>query len=284
MIVVTGATGQLGSAVVEHLLTRLPADEIAVSVREPGRLQSLKERGVQVRRGDFDEEETLVESFRGASKVLVVSVPRRGEEALRAHRTAIDSAQRAGVGRILYTSHVGSDLLSAFPPTVGHAKTEQMLLESGVPFTALRNGFYTDTPVQQLRGALAVGELRAPADGPVSWTTREDLAEAIAALLVNDASDRQVVNLTAGTAVDMAQIAAIGSELSGRRIIRTVVDDAEFVRSLTEQGVPVVGADMALSIFVASRQRRLSLVDPELEELIGRPATPLHDVLKASLA
>jgi NAD(P)H dehydrogenase (quinone) len=107
MIVVTGATGQLGGMVVERLLTRVPAEEIAVSVRDPAKANALAGRGVRVRRGDYDDAASLAHAFDGAGQLLLVSAATTGEAALRQLGTAIDAARAAGVRRIVYTSHMG---------------------------------------------------------------------------------------------------------------------------------------------------------------------------------
>ena len=238
-----------------------------------------------MRLGDYDRPETLRESFEGADRVLLVSAPRIGEAAAIAHRTAIEAARDAGVGRILYTSHVGADALSPFPPASGHAATEVELRDSGVPFTALRNGFYADTPVRMaIAAASGSGELRAPADAPVSWITHDDLAPAIAALLLDPTLDQAAVNLTAGQAIDLDEVARIASRLTGRDIRRTVVADEEHRAELIAAGVPEMGAMMSLAIVQASRQRHFGIVDPALESLIGRPSQTFEQVLTAALA
>lgn len=284
MIVVTGATGQLGAAVVERLLERMSADQVAVSVRDPQKVRGLADRGVQVRHGDSDEPDSLTRSFEGASRVLIVSLPRWGDKGVSAHRVAVDAAQRAGVQRVFYTSHVGADLLSAFEPAAVHARNEAYLVESGLPFTSLRNGFYPDTVVRWVHQARETGELLLPKDGPISWTTREDLAAATAALLADESLTRPVVNLTAAEAFDSAQISAFASELTGRRIRRVQVTDEDYKESLTDAGVPEFGAAVQLSMIVASRQRRLATVDPDLEDLIGHAPTALPQVLRDALA
>ena len=284
MIVVTGATGQLGGMVVERLLDRVSADQVGVSVRDAQKAQPLAERGVRVRQADYDDQDSLVRALEGADRVLLISAPRMRDALIAAHRTAIEAARAANVGRLLYTSHIGSDPVSPFPPNRGHAATETMLRDSGVPFTILRNGFYTATPARTVAGAVGSGELRAPADAPVSWTTHEDLAEGIATLLLADDLTEPVANLTAGEALDAAGLAALGAEITGRSIDRVVVPDADFHAELVQNGVPAIGADMALGLWAASRQRRFGVVDPTLGELIARPTTPLRSVLERALA
>jgi uncharacterized protein YbjT (DUF2867 family) len=285
MIVITGATGRLGGRVLAALLERVPAEELGVSSTDPERAAGPAAQGVRVRLGDYDRPETLRESFEGADRVLLVSAPRIGEAAAIAHRTAIEAARAAGVGRILYTSHVGADALSPFPPASGHAATEVELRDSGVPFTALRNGFYADTPVRMAIAAAASGsgELRAPADAPVSWTTHDDLAPAIAALLLDPTLDQAAVNLTAGQAIDLDEVARIASRLTGRDIRRTVVADEDHRAELIAAGVPEMGAMMSLAIVQASRQRHFGIVDPALESLVGRPSQTFEQVLQAAL-
>ncbi|TAJ49859.1 MAG: SDR family NAD(P)-dependent oxidoreductase [Herbiconiux sp.] len=276
MIVVSGATGRLGGAVLTELLEHLPASEVGASTTRPEELARFSEAGVRVRRGDFDDPASLGHSFDGADRVLLVSAPRHGEAAIAAHRVAISAARDAGVGRLFYTSHVGADALSPFPPAVTHAATEVMLRDSGIAFTALRNGFYADTPLRLVRSAAESGVLRVPADAPVSWTMHRDLAPGIAALLLDPAIDLPAINLTAGRAMDMAELAEAGRRSLGRVIRHEQISDEDFAAGLAATGAPAIAVTMTLGIFLASRQRHLGIVDPSLTELLDRPTTSLE--------
>ncbi|GAA4728282.1 NAD(P)H-binding protein [Actinomycetospora chibensis] len=152
MIVVTGASGQLGRAVLERLLDRVPAEQVGASVRDPDKVPDLAERGVRVRRGDYAEPSSLAEAFEGASRVLVVSANTLGEEGLRQNHAAIEAAVAAGAERVLYTSHAGARPDSPFPPMPQHAANEEVLRTCGAPFTSLRNG---STP-RRCRGSCRV--------------------------------------------------------------------------------------------------------------------------------
>ncbi|GHO88393.1 SDR family oxidoreductase [Dictyobacter formicarum] len=285
MIIVTGANGQLGRAVVEQLLARVSPEQIGVSVRDTEKAQGLQELGVRVRRGDFDDPASLTYAFEGASQVLIVSCNSQGEAAVRQHRTAIDMAREAGTRRILYTSHMGSSPTSFFPPMVDHAATEVALRDSGVAFTALRNGFYTASGLMLLGNALQTGELVAPEDGPVAWTTHADLAEVTAVALSEEgALDGVTPDLTASEAIDLDGIAAIASELAHHPIRRIVVSDAEYRAGLVAHGLPEERADMFLGLFRASRQGEFSRIDPTLARLIGRKPRSVRDVLKATIS
>jgi len=283
MIIVTGATGELGGRVVERLLERLPADGVGVSVREPAKARHLADRGVRVRRGDFAEPATLPGAFADAEQVLLVSSDRFGEEAVRLHRAAISAAARAGVGRVLYTSHQGAAADSLFAAMPDHAATEEALAEAGVPWTSLRNGFYASTVRHLVGRARETGQLRAPEDGPVSWTAHDDLAEAAAIALTGPARpDGPTPPLTAGQALDLADVAAILSESTGRVVDRVTVGDEDHVAELVGQGMPEPYARAMLGVFRASRRGEFAVVDPALGELLGRPPRSVRDLLTAS--
>ncbi|NVI92491.1 SDR family oxidoreductase [Actinomadura sp. BRA 177] len=284
MIIVTGANGQLGHGTIERLLERVPAEQVGASVRDVEKARDLADRGVRVRQGDFADPASLVHAFEGATQILIVSANSIGEELLGLHRRAIDAAKASGARRVLYTSHMGANPSSVFPPMPDHAATEEMLRASGVPFTSLRNGFYASTTVALVGAALQSGELAVPEDGPVSWTSHADLAEATAITLAEETFDGITPGLTGGEAIDMAGVAALASDVSGRPIKHVVVPDAEFRAGVIARGVPEFAADMLVDMFAASRQGEFANVDPTLGRLLNRPLTSLRDVLKATLS
>ncbi len=283
MIIVTGANGKLGRAIVEDLLELVPAEQIGVSVQDTEKARDLEKRGVRVRRGDFDDAASLASAFEGASQVLIVSAPRIGELAIRLNHTAVDVAKAVGAQRILYTSHMGSNPASPFPPMPTHAATEVALRESGVVFTALRNGFYASSAAMFLGNAVETGEAVAPEDGPVAWTAHDDLARATAIALVKGGLDGITPALTGSEALDPAGIAKIVSELTGRPIRRIVVSDDEFRSRLVARGTPESAADMLLGFYAASRQGEFANVNGTLTRFIGRPPMTLRDVIKATM-
>ncbi len=218
MYVVTGATGQLGSRIVRSLLDRVPAERIGVSVRDATTAADLTARGVRVREADFLDPDALAHAFEGAERVLVVSAAiRDAAQAAQAHRAAVDAARAAGAERVLYTSHQAASPASQFSPARGHAATEEHLAAGG-PFTALRNGFYATTVPYLLGDALTTGELVAPADGPVSWTAHDDLAEAAArTLLAENPAEGPTPPLTGPDALDLADVASCSASSRGVR-------------------------------------------------------------------
>jgi uncharacterized protein YbjT (DUF2867 family) len=285
MIIVTGATGQLGGRIVERLLTRVPAHQVGVSVRDPGKAPALAGRGVRVRPGSFADPASLGHAFEGASQVLIVSVDKMGEECVEQHRTAIDAAVAAGARRILYTSQMGASGTSRFQACRDHAATEDALRASGVPFTSLRNGFHATSAVQLLGHAAESGDIALPADGPVAWTAHDDLADAAAAILADEGRfDGPTPPLTGARALTFEDIADLAGEVTGRAFTRTTVPDELFLKQLTAGGVPAAAAEQVLSIFAASRADEFAATDPTLANLLGREPVSLHAVLRAHLA
>jgi NAD(P)H dehydrogenase (quinone) len=284
MLIVTGATGHLGSLIVNRLLERMPADRIAVSVRDVSKAADLAERGVRVRAGDFTEPDGLKHAFEGAERVLVVSAAIRGGGALTANRAAVDAAREAGAQRILYTSHQAASATSLFPPQKVHAATEEHLAQQAVPYTALRNGFYASALGPYLGAALETGTLAVPQDGPVSWTAHEDLAEAAVSALTEDGALEGITPpLTAPHTLDFADVAEILSRITGRTITRVVMDDNEWISAVVAHGMPRPAAEFALTMFAASRNGEFNATHPTLEATIGHPAKTVHEVLEAAV-
>lgn len=271
MIIVTGATGKLGRRTVERLLERVPADRVGVSVRDPRKAGDLAARGVRVRQGSFDDPASLVHAFEGAEQVLLVSLDRTGEECVSGHRAAIDAAVKAGAGRILYTSQMGAAHDSRFQACRDHARTEDLLCATGLPWTSLRNGFYAASALQFLEAARHTGDIALPADGAVAWTGHDDLAEATAVILTEEGRfEGPTPPLTGPAALDFDAVAEMAAQVTGRPVTRTVVPGAAFREQVLSHGAPAAVADLLLSIFAAARNGEFATVDPTLAALIGR--------------
>lgn len=285
MMIVTGATGALGSATVQALLTRLPASEVGVSVRDVDRAADLAARGVRVRAGDFADPSSLAYAFEGADRVLVVSSSTLGAEGVAMHAAAAQAAVDAGAERVLYTAHQNTRAESPVAFAVDHAATEAALAGLGTPWTSLRNGFYAHTVGWLIAGARETGELLLPEDGPVSWTARADLAQADAVLLAGGpVFDGPTPPLTARQAVTFDDVARILSDVTGTSVRRTVVDDDEWLAGQLANGTPEPAAQLLLGMFRAARAGEFDEVDPLLGDLLGREPLPVRDAIETALA
>ncbi|MFF1461967.1 NAD(P)H-binding protein [Streptomyces sp. NPDC058330] len=283
MIVVTGATGGLGGTTVEHLLKRIPADQIGISVRDTAKAQHFAHRGVRVRQGTYEDPAALRNSFAGAEQVLLVSGNDPDADMVSLHRNAIEAAVAAGARRILYTSQHGAVPGNPYRPSDIHIATEALLDDSGVAWTALRNGAYG--PLDQVLGPWQrTGVIAQPQDGPVPYTDRADIAEATAVVLTGDRSFDGPVNLTAPNAVTFDDVAKIASDLTGRPVERVVLDDEQWVADRIAIGVPEQMARLMLTWYQAARSGCFAEAGPLLAELLGREPRTAAERLAARVA
>jgi uncharacterized protein YbjT (DUF2867 family) len=285
MIVITGATGALNGATADHLLEQMPASEIAVAVRDVTKAERLAARGVQVRHGDYGDPDSLPGAFADADQLLLVSSSDPTADHVALHRAAIDAAVSAGVGRILYTSHQGAAADTPFGPGRGHAATEQLLADSGLAWTSLRNGFYAHTLQWALGPWRETGVIAVPADGPVSWTSREDAAAGAAVIIAEHATGTRTFDgpttLTASAAPTFADVAAIASDIAGRPVALRVLGDDAWVEAQVAGGQEEFVARFMLGMYQAAAGGFFAGTDPLLGVLLGREPQTVHDVLGA---
>jgi NAD(P)H dehydrogenase (quinone) len=280
MIIVTGATGALNGATVDHLLTRTPAEQVVVVARDPRKAQPFADRGVEVRRGDYADPDSLPTAFAGADQLLLVSSSDPRADAVSLHRTAIEAAVTAGVGRILYTSHQGAAPDTPFGPGRDHAATEQLLNESGLAWTSLRNGFYAHSLNWLLGPWRETGRITVPADGPVSWTAREDAAEAAAVILASHGAYDGPTTITASAAPTFEKIAAIASELASRKVEFELVDESSWIAAQVAAGQQEFMARFMLGMYQAAQRGFFAGTDPLLGELLDREPQTVRDLLR----
>ena len=283
-VVITGATGGLGSDVIGQLRRFVPSAELGVSVRAPERAAALKAVGIRVRRGDFVEPASLEHAFEGARRVLLISTRTPGNAARFAEqKNAIDAAMRCGVEHIFYTSIVQRPG-TAFDVAAGHHDTEAYLSSIGAAHTVLRNGQYIENLPMFLGSSVFTGDLALPPDGPTAWVSRLDLAEGIARLLVQEAPLPESVLLTGPAALDFAEIAGVAGRAVGRTVTRRIISGGEYVARLSARGFSPPLAQSLASGFVSRAAGELAATDPALAGLLGRPLRRVADVLPDLLA
>jgi NAD(P)H dehydrogenase (quinone) len=277
---VTGASGHLGRAVSEGLLEQVETNEVRLITRDPSRLDDLRARGVEVRRGDFDEPTTLEAAFASLDRLLLISTDALGAR-VAGQEAAIEAAARAGVEHVVYTSvgNPSDDNPAVVAPE--HRATEDALRSSGLRWTFLRNGIYSDLLLGSAPAAVASGTLIAnSAAGRSGYVTRADCAAVAVAVLTGDGHAETAYDITGPEALDAHDVAAIYSELSGRRIEVALLDDEAWIAAMVEHaGMPEPVAAAYASFGAAQREGYSAVVTDRVELLTGRAPQSLRDFL-----
>jgi len=281
MIVVTAASGQLGRLVIENLLKKVPAGQITAAVRNPGKVADLAARGVQVKEADYTKPATLEAAFRGANKLLLISSSEIGQRE-KQHRNAIDAAKRAGVGEVAYTSVLHADT-SPLGLAAEHLATEAALKASGLPHVLLRNGWYTENYLASIPPALQYGMLLGSAgEGKIASAARADYAAAAAAVLTGNHAGK-IYELAGDSAYTLTELAAEISRQSGKNVAYCNLPEAEYKAALLSAGLPEPLAALLADSDIGASKGGLFDDGRQLSRLIGRPTTPLAEMVKAAV-
>jgi NAD(P)H dehydrogenase (quinone) len=283
-LIVTGATGALGRLTIEHLLKRgVPATEIVATGRVVDRIGDLAERGVQIRFADYADPASLRAAFAGATRLLLVSGSVPGPQRVQQHRNAIEAASEAGAGLVAYTSIVNA-ATSTLRLAEDHQATEVVLRESGVPFTLLRNSWYTENYTAHLPTFLEHGAIYGSAgDGRVSAATRADYAAAAAAVLTTDGQENQAYELGGDEAFTLTELAAEITAQSGTYVRYVDLPEHEYATVLAANGLPQLHADTLADADRGLSRGELETGTGDLRRLLGQPATPLAEAIAAAL-
>jgi NAD(P)H dehydrogenase (quinone) len=282
-IVVTGASGHLGRLVIDSLLAAgVPATEVVAAVRNKEKAEDLAARGVGVRIADYDRPETLAETFRAGDRVLFVSASEIGRRVPQ-HTAVIDAAQAAGVAQLAYTGALGGPEAD-FRLAEEHKETERLILDSGVPYTFLRNGWYTENYTDNLAPILDTGAVLSNAgDGRVATATRQDYASAAVAVLTGEGHLRQAYELSGDTAWSFAEYAAEISRQSGKTVVHHAISAEEHIQIFAGAGLPLPLAEVLADVDTAIGRGLLARTTGDLARLIGRPTTPLATSVATAL-
>ncbi len=283
MIVVTGASGQLGRLVIEALLQTVPVPEVVAAVRNPAKAGDLAARGVQVRQADYSQPATLDAAFKGADKLLLISSSEVGQRAAQ-HRAVIEAAQRAGVKLVAYTSILHADS-SPLGLAAEHQETEALLRASGLPFVLLRNGWYTENYAGGIPAALAHGAVLGSAGaGRIASAARADYAAAAAAVLTQADQAGRIYELAGDGSYTLAEFAAEIARQSDKAVAYQDLPEADYKAALLSIGLPEGLAGLLADSDAGASRGGLFDDSHQLSQLIGRPTTPLAASVSAALA
>lgn len=278
-IAITGATGQLGRLVINKLKEKVSHAEIVALARTPAKASDL---GVTVREADYEQPATLEQSLSGVDTLLLISSSEVGKRAAQ-HRNIIGAAKKAVVKRIVYTSLLHADT-SPLDLAEEHLATEAELKESGIPFTILRNGWYSENYTNSIPGALAGGAFIGSAGaGKIASATREDFAEAAVSVLTGEGHIGKTYELAGDDAYTLSDLAAELSAQTGKNILYKNLSEADYAAALIGFGLPEGLAQAIAGWDTAASNGALFDDSHQLSALIGRPTTQLSVVVADTL-
>jgi NAD(P)H dehydrogenase (quinone) len=238
-VIVTGASGQFGRAAAEQLLEKIDPAELILVTRNPGKLADFAARGVQVRKGDFDEPEGLAQAFAGGDRMLLISTARVGGRVLQ-HRNAIEAAKAAGVRHLAYTSSAGMSPENPAIVVRDHLATEEMLKASGMHWTFLRDNHYAEAVATAIAPrAVATGAWIASAgEGRVGSVSRDDCVACAVAVLTQPGHEDKAYDLTGPQTWSFREITQLLTELTGRPVEYRLVTDEGMFEMFDSLGIP----------------------------------------------
>jgi NAD(P)H dehydrogenase (quinone) len=280
--VITAATGQLGRLVIDVLLRRVPAGSIVAAVRNIDKASDIAALGVQVRQADYNQAASLEAAFQGAERLLLISSSEIGQRT-RQHQAVIDAAKRSGIQRLAYTSVLHADT-SVLALAQEHRETEAAILDSGLPFVLLRNGWYTENYTAGVPSALSLGAVVGCAgEGRIASAARADYAEAAATILTSDDPAGRIYELAGDTAYTLSDFAAAISRQIGKTINYVNLPEADYRNALLGAGLPEPLAGLLADSDTGASKGALFDDGRQLSSLLGRPTTGLEAAIMAAL-
>jgi NAD(P)H dehydrogenase (quinone) len=281
-ILITGATGHLGTAVIRQLLNKTDANNIVAFVRDESKAKSLKEKGVEVRVGTFDDVASLEKALQGIEKVLLISTadPNRFQQ----HKNVVDASKKSGIQFIAYTSVSLRDLDSAAAKYLleSHFETEDYIKESGLAYTFLRNNIYTDMiPIYVGENVFETGIFLPAGIGKLPFALRREMGEGTANLILqSEQHENKTYDITNIELYSFEDVAKILSELSGKAVTYTNADVNEFKKVLRDKNVPEHFISLYSAFVTDFKNNQYEKVTNDLEKLLGRKPATLKEALK----
>jgi NAD(P)H dehydrogenase (quinone) len=269
MILVTGATGKLGTAVVKNLLEKTSANQVAAFVRDESKASALKEKGVDIRVGSYDDTASLNQAMHGIEKVLLIAGTDE-KNRLQQHQNVVDAAKKAGVQCIAYTSRTLKDRSTiANKLMVEHFQTEDYIEASGLNYTLFRNVLYMDTiPMFVGEGVFDQGIYLPTGHGRVPFALRSEMGEVIAHELLKSGCGNRVYKLTGSESYSFDDVAATLSDLSGKKVGYTPAEKSAFEAQMKERGVPEMMVQKVVGFLTDIKNGQEEEVSPDMENLL----------------
>jgi NAD(P)H dehydrogenase (quinone) len=265
---VSGASGQLGRAVVSELLRRADGHEVVAITRTPETVAG----PVQRRFGDYDRPESLGEAYAGLDRLLIITTvaPEPGKRGAQ-NVAAIDAAVKAGVKHIVFISAVGTRRQEEPARGASYWRGEQHLIATAPVWTILRMNFYAEAFVQQAQAALGQGVLAGLAENRAAFVARGDVAAAAAGILIGDGHAGAIYNATGPERLSGAERAAVIAGIAGRPLAFRVITEEQLRAGLTNAGLPAGVINIVVGIQQSFAAGVFDMVTGDVERLAGRP-------------
>lgn len=278
-ILVTGATGKLGSLVIENLLELLPVENIVISVRDISKAKQLKEKGIDVRYGDFDRPETLKEAFKEIDKILIISTDGDNETRIRQHKNAVIEAKNSGIKFIAYTS-VGKADTSSLPLAIVHKETENFIKESGISYSFLRNNWYLENEINGFKEAISTGVwTNSIGNAKVGWALRKDYAKACAKVLTTEGHENTIYELSRKP-ISIRDLAMYVEKLKSKQITVNDIDEGTYSNILKTNGLPDPVVNFIVGLQNSIKNNSLDIESNDFEKILQEPITSIEDSIK----
>ncbi len=281
MILITGATGNLGSSVVNELLKKSTSDQFIVTSSNQNGVNKLASKGLQARVANFSEKETLNDAFRGVDKVLLIST--MDQNRFEQHKNVIDAAKNQGVKHIVYTSLGIKDIQTSGVKDLmmSHFETEDYIKESGLTYTILRNTMYADALTQILGENALNQDINLPGgNGKVPYALRREMGEATANLLLQDGHENKTYNITGSHAFGYKEIAETLAKLTGNTIVYNDIPEDDLKSFLKKIGMPDFAIYLHTGTLYDIKTHQYELESDILETLLGRPTASKEEFIK----
>ncbi|WP_407308262.1 SDR family oxidoreductase [Acinetobacter sp.] len=282
-IAITGATGHLGHLVIQHLLSQTPANNIVALVRNVKKAESFQKQGIEVRHFDYDQIESLQPALQGIDKLLLISANEIGRRTPQ-HKAVIDAAVAAQVPYIAYTSLLRADT-SQLSLAQEHRETEQLIHNSGLSYTLLRNNWYIENYLADIQHTIESGILYGAAqDALISAAPRQDYAEAAANVLLGSVHDNKTYELASSTAFNLDALAKTISEISSKPVVYKNLSAEDYKQMLLQAGLPESLAGTMVEADIEATRGAFFSESKDLENLLKHPTTSIEATVKSLLA
>lgn len=283
MILVTGATGHLGNSTINFLLQKIAPNNIAALARDTSKAADLAAKGIDVRVGDYNDYDSLVNVFKGVNKLFLISSSDTQNRSAQ-QQNAVKAAKEAGVQHIVYTGVDMKDFVNSAIAQISlsHAETISLIKSTGIPYTILNNTLYADVlPMFLGESVLETGVFFPTGDGKVPFATRTDMAEAAANVLTGTGHESKEYAISNSIKYTLADVASTLSELSGKQIAYVSPAADVYQQQLLAAGVPEMYVGMFAAFAEAIKQNEFDTATTDLEALLGRKPTTLKEYLQA---